>query len=634
MPNIVIKEIDETSAGVQAASTDVAYVPGFADTNSAVYIYTTAIVYDGTAITEGGPTTSTKGVVAQPSYTYNSHLQYPCFACNILEKKCWQCVAVNDNTYTWELLETYVAPSPENIPVLCSTIDEFEANFGKVAYQWKMGYKADGTLETSAETLARAQYPAFAQNAFPSSVNYAYSLNDYEKSYIYAKELINLGVPVIFENVVSRDGENDNRKELPSVNYLYKQLVGCYDELLDKGEYTVKYITSGPYPTFEYSGQTTVVTDYSAIGEFPYSSTETLTEPINVATVDAVNGPFAPTSLVVTLTYVPTGESEAVTATINVDSDGYTETGATAWGGVGNTITLTSTGFAVTLNANWTWTSATYTASRTDTTTTYGASIAQKMVSVASARGDSVAIIDHTNNPVRALTGASSVYESVKATNITDAEFATMFTPWATYTTVAEGINVPSNQVMPASFGYLLSLAKSIRTNANWFAIAGVSRGLVPYIQELNTVQRLSNTIANSYQPRDDVSINAITNIKPYGLTIWGNRTLKDNVSNLVATSFLNIRNLVSDVKKVAYTTAKSLIFEQNSDVLWVNFKAGITPLLDQMLSGQGITGYKIIKGTTTEKAKVVADIKIYPIEAVEDFEINVIISDDTVTVS
>ena len=96
---------------------------------------------------------------------------------------------------------------------------------------------------------------------------------------------------------------------------------------------------------------------------------------------------------------------------------------------------------------------------------------------------------------------------------------------------------------------------------------------------------------------------------------------------------FLNIRNLVSDVKKQVYVTAKKYMFEQNTDILWVNFKAGITPLLDRMQSGQGLSGYKIIKGTTDEKAKVVATIKLYPYYAVEEFEITVIISDEEVTV-
>ena len=303
-------------------------------------------------------------------------------------------------------------------------------------------------------------------------------------------------------------------------------------------------------------------------------------------------------------------------------------------GGDGNRISLDSNGITVNIQTAWNWTSATFTASASKIITKVGTDITQKMISTAEARGDAVALIDHTNNPSRPLTGANSVYGSVVLSSFTHGEFGAMFTPWAVYTTVKEGVKVPASQVMPASFGYLLSLGKSIKTNANWLATAGVARGLVPYIQSLNTVDRLSNTIANLYQPRDGIAINPITDIKPYGLTIWGNRTLRKNVGDLAATSMLNIRNLVSDVKKVAYTTAKSLMFEQNSDVLWVNFKAGITPTLDRMLSGQGVSGYKIIRGETTSKAKVVAEIKIYPLYAIEDFEITVVISDEEVSVA
>jgi phage tail sheath protein FI len=194
---------------------------------------------------------------------------------------------------------------------------------------------------------------------------------------------------------------------------------------------------------------------------------------------------------------------------------------------------------------------------------------------------------------------------------------------------------------MPPSFGYLISLAKSIIINNNWVAVAGVARGQVPSINGLYTASRLSNSLANAYQPRNGkTSINPITNIKPYGLTIWGNRTMKNNLTTanggedgLTATSFLNIRNMVSDVKKTAYVAAKTLMFEQNSDVLWVNFLSKVTPLLDKLMSGQGLSDYKIIKNPTNEKAKLKATIKLFPIYAVEEFEITIELSDEDVSV-
>lgn len=417
----------------------------------------------------------------------------------------------------------YFEPYSENTPVLCSTIAQFEENFGTKPYVWQ---PEGSETETGEAYSNRRIFPEFSDKATPTNPFYAYKTGDKEKSYVYAAELINAGLPVLYYNVVRRITEDTvsdtiSPKTFPSVSDLYSMLPDALEEITDKSEYSVKYITSGGYPTYE--------------------------------------------------------------------------------------LRNTSEG-----------------------------SLSDKMQATAEARGDAVAIIDHTNNPVRPIQGPGSVYETLGTPSYlsTDSrEYSTMFTPWYTYTCTKTDV---SNFAMPASYGYLMALAKSIVNNANWLAIAGVSRGLVPkYIAPLTTT-KITNKIADTvYQPRNAVALNAITNIKPYGDCIWGNRTLITNSKgNLTAHSFLNVRNLVSDIKKQVYTTAKRLIFEQNSDVLWINFIAGISPLLDQMVSGQGIKGYKIIKGTTDEKAKVVAQIRITPIYPVEDFDITIVLTDDEVSVS
>ena len=280
--------------------------------------------------------------------------------------------------------------------------------------------------------------------------------------------------------------------------------------------------------------------------------------------------------------------------------------------------------------------------------------VAANMLTLAKKRGDCVALIDHTDFPERQLNPylAGSLYQAVeskKAKDLIDGEFGAMFTPWATYTRsttdstfVANDstrkINSDSTFRAPGSYAYLLALADSIKTNANWLAIAGVTRGSVRNLSNMDVV--IPNGVADAMQYRDNISINAITNIKPYGPTIWGNRTLKDNAENfnLVATSFLNIRNLVSDVKKTCYRVARKLTFEQDTDVLWINFKSEISKLLDQMKSGYGISGYKIVRDhshpRTNDKATICAKIVIYPVEAVEDFYITVVLKDDEVAVN
>lgn len=270
---------------------------------------------------------------------------------------------------------------------------------------------------------------------------------------------------------------------------------------------------------------------------------------------------------------------------------------------------------------------------------------AQAMAKLAATRGDCVALIDHTDNPDRALNAAdpTSVFYQINTDSgfkLPEAydSFAAMFTPWINVNCNGTYFN-ETTAIMPGSFAYLTSLANSIKVNANWLAIAGVARGLIPNIIELHTTQVLTNAIAESYQHEPaggtGISINPITRIRPYGFCIWGNRTLRYNKISRVgfATSFLNLRNMVSDVKKTVYQAAQRLMFEQNNDILWINFKALITPLLDSMVSGYGLSGYKIIKNASNDKTRLSAIVKLYPIYAVESFEITIVLSDQEITI-
>lgn len=266
--------------------------------------------------------------------------------------------------------------------------------------------------------------------------------------------------------------------------------------------------------------------------------------------------------------------------------------------------------------------------------------LAKNMLEMAAQRGDCVALIDHTDFATRELNPYKdgSLYSAVKSkadTTLEKGEFGAMFTPWATFSRSAPAKDEALTFRAPGSFAYLLALADSIKTNANWLAIAGAARGGIKNLSEMTV--NIPNGVADTMQPRDAIAVNAITNIKPYGYTIWGNRTLKKNVDNLVATSFLNIRNLISDVKKTCYRVARKLTFEQETDVLWINFKSEISKLLDRMKSGYGISGYKIVRDLThdraNDKATLCAKVILYPTYAVEDFYITIVLKDDEIKV-
>lgn len=278
---------------------------------------------------------------------------------------------------------------------------------------------------------------------------------------------------------------------------------------------------------------------------------------------------------------------------------------------------------------------------------------AADMIAAAKNRGDAVALIDGPINDTITNygTSGSSYYEKMYSTLSTlgDAEYGACMYPWASYncskSIKLEGMN--KAVIMPASFGYLMCVARAIKNNPNWLAIAGVSRGLVPGINYLVTKNgTISNSDAENMQPKygsnnKDISINCITNIRPYGLTLWGNRTLmKVGKDGTVALNFLNTRNMISDIKKNLYSVSTQLMFEQNSDALWAKFKSKISPFLDKLKSGAGISDYKILKsdkkndGTKVSNGELAAIIRIYPLYSIEYFDLTVELSDQDITVA
>lgn len=253
-------------------------------------------------------------------------------------------------------------------------------------------------------------------------------------------------------------------------------------------------------------------------------------------------------------------------------------------------------------------------------------SIITNMLVTAGNRGDAIALLDHSDEAVDLMFTNLKTTLTPRIVSDTTGEdakkYGAIFTPWGKYQ--LQTINEITS--FPASFAYLKCLAASTKTNANWYAISGVTRGQVPNLLGLN--QKLSGALADQLQSREGISINPITNIRPYGYCIWGNRTLYKNVDDLTASSFLNIRMLTNDVKKVVYSAAKKLTFELNSDILWLNFKSQIEPTLEEMRTGNGLSNYKIIKLASTKKSTITCKIRLYAIEAVEDWDITVELAD------
>lgn len=194
--------------------------------------------------------------------------------------------------------------------------------------------------------------------------------------------------------------------------------------------------------------------------------------------------------------------------------------------------------------------------------------------------------------------------------------------------------NVYKNSTLPMSFYYLACAKYDLDINyKEWYAVAGYKRGVCKYVIK-NPLLKVGEVLVNKLSPRtntttvDEVPVSKACNLVAQirgNYYIWGNRTAFTlQADDLKAKHYLNIRQLIITIKKELYNILTSKTFNPNSDTLWFSFKSAITPLLDTMVSNDGILDYDIIRTTVAQKGTMAATLRIVPIEAVEDFEITI----------
>lgn len=190
-----------------------------------------------------------------------------------------------------------------------------------------------------------------------------------------------------------------------------------------------------------------------------------------------------------------------------------------------------------------------------------------------------------------------------------------------------------------AGQAYILAYLTSImKGNAEWLAIAGATRGYIPDVTDAELIKEseLDKMQPDTYATdKNGVAVNPICIVNPWGVRIWGARTclpntsVEDkNVSQLVASSFANIRVLICDIKKALYVASKKYMFEQNNDVLYINFTASVNSLLEQMVQSYGIAGYRWFREESGVNSKIKAKLQIIPVDPVDSFDITLELAD------
>lgn len=260
---------------------------------------------------------------------------------------------------------------------------------------------------------------------------------------------------------------------------------------------------------------------------------------------------------------------------------------------------------------------------------------------VSEARKDCTAVLDHAKETTKAdlidITKREDCFGSVAD------KFTRCITPWCNFIGNDDSGKAISGVELPGSFFYLESFANSVKNNnAVWFSNAGVIRGVAPHLGEplikygsLDIEKLQPETGEDLDTGNSTFAVNPIAYVRPYGFRIWGNRTAEiiDSTitkdASLKASHFANVMEGVVELSKTLYNSSVLSMFEQNSDVLWNNFKNLIEILLDRMLSNQGVKGYKITRVNSAKKGTLSAIVRIIPTEGVEFFNLTIELGDD-----
>jgi phage tail sheath protein FI len=167
-----------------------------------------------------------------------------------------------------------------------------------------------------------------------------------------------------------------------------------------------------------------------------------------------------------------------------------------------------------------------------------------------------------------------------------------VYWPWVQ---VFDSYNAQNVWIPPTGFA-LQAIAYNDNVGEPWYAPAGINRGLCPGALALEYTPTLGDR-EFMYGPGNGNCINPLVNLPLDGITIYGQRTMQRFPSAL---DRINVWRLICYSKKVLSRACRVLVFEQNDQILWNQFKNIVAPYMADIQSRRGVEQYKIICDETT----------------------------------
>ena len=168
-----------------------------------------------------------------------------------------------------------------------------------------------------------------------------------------------------------------------------------------------------------------------------------------------------------------------------------------------------------------------------------------------------------------------------------DTNYAAVYYPWVKVldTSRNKPIFVPPSVIVPGA------IAASDRIGAEWFAPAGLNRGVLGTVLEAK--HRLNQAERDTFYEN---SINPIATFPATGVCIWGQKTLQVRPTAL---DRINVRRLLITLKKFIASSSKYLVFEQNTIQTRNRFLNIVNPYLESVQQRQGLFAFRVVMDET-----------------------------------
>ena len=225
-------------------------------------------------------------------------------------------------------------------------------------------------------------------------------------------------------------------------------------------------------------------------------------------------------------------------------------------------------------------------------------SITNRLMAVCEDRGDAMAIIDCASDYQPRSENANSVAQRTFSVDTTadamkaralNTSYAAAYSSWVNIRDSINNSLVP----VPPSVIALGTLAYNDAVAAPYYAPAGFSRGNVSNGNAgLNVVSLVKKLRQSDRDKLYDAKINAISNVSNAGIVVWGQKTL---LSTNSALNRINVRRAMLYLQKTISKIALQVVFDANASVTWNRFISLADPILQNVLSDNGIQEYKLV---------------------------------------